>query len=65
MARQTKEEKRIDHIIELAYYKHDSGVQINMMDIPNIYRDCRPVVIVNGDVDVAMLAAIERYRIDE
>lgn len=57
-----KAEKAIDEQIASAYHRHGNGVQINIMDISNIYKDCKAATTTGKTMDEAMIAAIEKYR---
>jgi hypothetical protein len=48
--------------IERAYYRHGNGVQINIMDITNIYKDCRTALAAGTVLDDAMKTAVAKYR---
>lgn len=66
MRRVRTEEQRImdkeDKLIERAYYKHATGTQINIMDIPKLYDDVRRDIRIGKDIDVAVVEAIARYK---
>jgi hypothetical protein len=63
MARQTKEEKAIDKQVEKAYYKHFDCVQVNMMDLTKIMNVGRNALKEGRDLDEAMAAAVETFRV--
>ena len=55
--------KQLDKAIENAWYRLASGVQVNIMSIPTIFREWREAVIVeNLSVDDAVTAAIAKHR---
>lgn len=54
--------KRLDKEIERIYYLHGFGVQVDIMDIPRIFADCRRVYESGGDLDLAVREAIAKYR---
>ena len=61
--KQTKEQKCIDSLIANTYYKFGNRMQISILDIPKIYRDCGPAALVGQEeLDKAMQAAIAKYR---
>lgn len=60
MPRQTKAEKLIDMRIDAAYRRTCSGIAIDMMAIPTVFRVGR-VAIVNGATDDALDKAIIDY----
>lgn len=62
MPRQTKEEKKIDGLIEAAYYRHGNNVQVNVMDIPNIFNAGRAALQAGKDLDTAMIELVAKYR---
>ncbi len=62
MARQTKQEKERDKLIERTYYKYGYGVQINVMDIPKIFKVGRVALETGADLDAAIQSAIVQLR---
>lgn len=60
--RKTKAEKIIDSQIEAAYYRHGSGVRINIMDIPKVFTDARAKLAEGANLDAAMPEIVARYR---
>jgi hypothetical protein len=60
MARKKTDE--LDKQIEKAWYRLASGVQVNIMDIPAIFRAVRSAVEVGADLDTAVQAAIVVFR---
>ena len=64
VARKSKADKELDKLTERTYYKHGDGVQINVMDIGNIYRDFRVSVLAGTDPDAVMIAIISKYRLN-
>ena len=60
-----KELKKLDKNIEQEYYKQGHGVQINIMDITKVFRDCREDVTQNGlSLEMAVSNAIAKYRMN-
>jgi len=57
-----KADKALEDQIASAYHCHGNGVQINIMDISNIYKDCKATTSTGKTMDEAMIAAIEKYR---
>ncbi len=55
--------KQLDKLIEQSYYRHGSGVQINIMDISNIYKNVTSAYNAGRSVDEAMVEAIAKYRL--
>jgi hypothetical protein len=62
--------KKLDKAIEKAYYHHGSGIQIDMMSIPKIFRegvkayqDAATVEEAEKALDEAMKAAVVKYRV--
>ena len=53
--------KMLDKEIEQAYYRLAQGKQINIMDIPKVFADCRKAMISGAVLDQAMRAAILMY----
>ena len=60
MRKLTKEEKLIDKRIDLAYRKTCSGIQINMLDIPKVFKFGR-IKIMEGEDDAALCSSIRAY----
>ena len=60
MTRKTKAEKLADVRIDRAYRRTCSGVQINILDIPNVFR-VGTKAIADGADDTALDAAIVAY----
>ena len=62
MARQTKEEKRIEAAVESAFNRLGNNIQFNIMDLGKIFNDGVAAVRAELDLDAAMLASIAKYR---
>lgn len=60
--RQSKEEKRVDKLIEQTYYKYGSGVQINVFDIGKVFEAGRSALAAGTDLDEAIKASIAQLR---
>jgi hypothetical protein len=63
MARQTKEDKRIDKAVEESFKKHSSNMQFNVMDLGKIHAAGVKAGKEGKDIDTAVKEAIEQYRI--
>ena len=59
-ARQKKDP--LDAQIEQAYYKNCAGTQIDIMDISKLFADARAAVQAGGDLEQAVIAAIQKYK---
>lgn len=59
-----KRQDAIDKAIEAAWYKLASGVQVNIMVIPTIFRECREAIVGGKSVDEAVAAAVAKYRLN-
>lgn len=57
-----KEEERLDQQIESAWYRLCSGVQVSIMDIPKIFRECREALTAGMSIDGAIIHVAEKYR---
>jgi hypothetical protein len=55
-------EAALNEQVAQAYHRLGNGVQINIMDITNIYKDCKAAFFAGTLMDVAMTAAIAKYR---
>jgi len=64
MARQTKAEKLIDALVQIAYSRHFDRVQVNMMDLGKIMDVGRNALREGRDLDEAMKAAVPQFRQD-
>jgi hypothetical protein len=53
----------LDVLIEQAWYRLAFGVQVNIMDIPAIFRSVRTAVESGVALDTAVQAAISAYRV--
>lgn len=58
------QEKALDREIEAAYYRHAQGVQVNMLDIPKIFRDAKLELAAGKPLDEAMIEIVKRYRVN-
>ncbi len=61
--RMTKEEKRIEKAVADAFRKHGSGFQFNIFDLAKINKAGNTAAKGGHDIDAAIVAAIEQYRI--
>lgn len=62
--KQTKADKQLDKDIERTWYKMASGVQVNIMDIANIFREARVAVQAGRTLEGVMTEIIARYRLN-
>lgn len=53
--------KALDRLIEQIYYKHASGLQINIMDIGKVFKMGEQAYAAGGDVEQAVKDAIKLY----
>jgi hypothetical protein len=60
MARQSKQEKAIEKRVEAAYYASCSGIQINMMDIPKVFKVGAQIVSEGAD-DATLQAKLRAF----
>lgn len=60
----TKATKAIDRQIELAYYRHGNGVEINVMDIGKIFAAGHAAHAAGLPVESAIVEAIKTYRLN-
>ncbi len=57
-----KAAKALDEAVAAAYDRQGNNVQIDIMDISNIYKDCKADFAAGKTMDEAMTAAIAKYR---
>jgi len=62
MPRKTKEQKRIDTAVSLAFSRHGERAEINIFDIGKILDAGRVAGEQGGDIDQAVKDAIARFR---
>lgn len=62
MPRKTKEEKRIETLVNAAFAKHSPGNPINIFDISKVMKAGEDAVRASQDVDEAVKAAFAKYR---
>jgi hypothetical protein len=55
---------KTDSAIEQAWYRLASGIQVNMMDIPKIFKECREAMQSGQSVEDVVKAAIAKYRLN-
>lgn len=60
MAKKTKEDKLIDNAINAAYVAGCANIQINMMDIPNVFAEGKKFYL-EGKRDDELRDAIRQY----
>ena len=63
-AKKSREQTKLDNEIDGLYNKHGFGVQINMMDIQNVFKDCRAAFAAGKDLEQAVKDAIEKYKVN-
>lgn len=56
-----KRKDSIDNEITRAYSRHAQGKQINIMNIPKVFTECRASILAGGTVDQAVAAAVAKY----
>lgn len=59
----TKAEKRIENAVADAFKKHGSSFQFNIFDLATINNAGNEAAKAGQDIDTAIIAAIEKYRI--
>lgn len=62
--KETKEERALDREISQAWARLAQGVQVNVMDIPNIVRDAKLEMAGDATMDEAIAMMVERYRVN-
>jgi hypothetical protein len=63
-AKAAKAAKVLDKEIEAIYYAHFSGVQLNIMDIPKVFKAGHAAAAVGGNVQDAVVAAVAALRLN-
>lgn len=56
-----KEEKKLDALIEAAYYRHFNNVPVKIMDLSKIHSAAKAAVMGGKDLDEAMAALVPIY----
>ena len=56
-----KEEKKLDALIEAAYYRHFNKVPVKIMDLSKIHSAAKAAVMGGKDLDEAMAALVPIY----
>lgn len=62
MARQTKEEKRIEKAVEAAFNKFGKNRQFNIMDLGKIHAAGEKAAKDGGDIEEAVRQACDQYE---
>lgn len=62
MTKRRKSGNPTDNLIEQTWYRLASGVQVNIMDIPAIFRECAAAMQTGASCDDAVTAAIAKHR---
>jgi ribosomal protein L18E len=57
-----KEEKRIDNEINRLYSQHGQNVQINILDIPKVFKAGHAAVVAGQSLEQSVLDSIAKYR---
>lgn len=57
-----KRTDKIDKQIEKAWYSLASGVQVNIMDIPRIFREVRAAVEGGANLEAAVTIVVAQFR---
>lgn len=59
----TKAEKAVEKTVSAAFKKHGTGFQFNIFDLAKINNAGNAAAKAGHDVEAAIIAAIEQYRI--
>lgn len=62
LTKEQKAAKQLDKQIEQAWYQQASGIEVNIMDIPRIFKDVRDAVVNGESLEKAVNDAKEKYR---
>lgn len=62
MAKQSREDRKLDAQIDALYSVHGVNVQIDIMDISNIFRDSKAALAAGGTLEQGVIDAIAKYR---
>jgi len=62
MAKQSKEDKRIDKLIDQAYRESCSGIQIDIFDISKVFAEGRKAIAEGRDLHSALKTLVETIR---
>ena len=61
--RMTKAEKAVEKAVAAAFKQHGSGFQFNIFDLAKINNAGNAAAKAGQDVEAAIIAAVEKYRI--
>ena len=64
MARRTKEQKRIDDLVDVTCQNASYGCSIPIMELGTLHNIVRAAAVAGQDVEAAAKAAFAKYRID-
>lgn len=45
------------------YYKYFDGIQVNMMDIPKLYKEIEKLLVAGDDIEDGMKGLVKKYRV--
>jgi cystathionine beta-lyase/cystathionine gamma-synthase len=65
MKKQSKADKLIDKQIDLAYRETCSNIEVNIMDIPRIFEECRKAILAgstNDELKIVVREFVESIR---
>jgi hypothetical protein len=60
--RESKAERQLNEAIEQTYYRLAQGVQVNILDIPKIFRDAKIELAAGVSLEQSMPGIIARYK---
>jgi len=63
--RHTKLDKELDAEVERVYYEIAFGVQVNVMDIPRIFRDAKLEHSAGASIKDCMPVIVARYALNQ
>lgn len=60
----SKKEKQLDTLISNAWQKLASGVQVNILDIPKIFREVKTELAGGVSLEDAVISLRDKYRLN-
>lgn len=62
MTKKSKADKLLDNQIEQIFYKHCSGIQINIMDVSKVFAEGKKAAAEGRDLTQAIVSFVDTIR---